>query len=67
MGSPDGPGDFEPAVLEQQRVVVAVLVYAPHFHALHAPLVRRIRHRDELEVHDPVREELLLEDMCALP
>src|SRR3972149_637900 len=61
MGSPDRPSDLEPAVLEEQGPVVAVLVHAPHLHALHAPLVRRLRDRGHPEVDDPVREELLLE------
>src|SRR3989337_2079219 len=61
MGSPDPPNDLEPAVLEEEGPVVAVMAPAPHLHALHAPLVRRLRDRGHPEVDDPVREELLLE------
>src|SRR4030067_69513 len=61
MGSPDRPSDLEPAVLEEEGPVVAVLVHAPHLHALHAPLVRRFRDRGHPEGDDPVREELPLE------
>src|SRR6267378_372388 len=59
--SPDRPRDLEPAVLEQQRVVVAVLVHAPHLHAPHAALVRGVRDGLEPQVDDAVREELFLE------
>src|SRR3989475_9841041 len=43
--SPDRSGDLEPPVFEEQRVVVAVLVHAPHLHALHPTLICRLRDR----------------------
>src|SRR5205823_1110906 len=58
---PERPRDLEPPVLEEEGAVVAVLVHAPHLHALHPPLERRVRDRLQAQVHDPVGEELLLQ------
>src|SRR6266566_5250094 len=59
--SPDRPRDLEPTVLEEEGVVVAVLVHAPHLHALDAPLERGLGDRLESKVDDAVREEFLLQ------
>src|SRR5467141_178199 len=61
MGSPDRPRDLEPSVLEEERVVVAILVHAPHLHALNTPLVCGVRDGLEAQVDDAVRKELLLQ------
>src|SRR3989454_3853205 len=59
--SPDRPRDLEPTVLEKEGVVVAVLVHAPHLHALDAALERGLGDGLEPKVDDPVREELFLQ------
>src|SRR5713226_8951 len=59
--SPDRPRDLEPTVLEEEGVVVAVLVHAPHLHALDAALERGLGDRLESKVDDAVREEFLLQ------
>src|SRR5256885_15171742 len=59
--SPDRPRDLEPTVLEEEGVVVAVLVHAPHLHALDAALERGLGDGLEPKVDDPVREELFLQ------
>src|SRR5712692_6407229 len=59
--SPDRPRDLEPPVLEEEGVVVAVLVHAPHLHALDAALERGLGDGLEAKMDDPVREELFLQ------
>src|SRR3989337_664794 len=59
--SPHRARDLEPPVLEDEGAEVAVLVHAPHLDALDPPLIGGLRDGDHPEVHDPVREELLLE------
>src|SRR5713101_9125216 len=59
--SPDRPRDLESTVLEEKGVVVAVLVHAPHLHALDAALERGLRDGLEPKVDDSVGEEFLLQ------